>query len=107
MQKAKKLTSVTVLAAALLAPQVLLRAYQSNQDQTPSAQTQQIPDSTPKETKVTGIVLNQANVGSDNTSTTLSETYLDFGSNKSLWIVGGEAYDQSLLSNSGDFGFKY
>ena len=50
---------------------------------------------------------NLAGIGKDSASTTLSETFFDFGSNRNLWIVGGQAYDGKLLYNSADFGLKY
>jgi len=102
MNRVKKITSAAVLAASLYLGQGLLRAQSTPQD--PMQQTQA---ATTKEVKVTGLDLSLTNIGKDSTSTILSETYLDFGHNRNLWIVGGQAYDSNLFSNSADLGLKY
>lgn len=102
MNRMKKIASVAVLATSLFACQGLLRAQSAPQDQTEQTQA-----ATTKGVKVSGLDISLTNLGKDNTSTTLSETYLDFGHNRSLWIVGGQTYDSNLFSNSADFGLKY
>lgn len=98
MRKVQKLASVVVLATALLPS--MLRAQSAPQETVPQAQTS-------NESRVAGLDLNQTSIGSNNTSTTLSETFLDLGNNKSLWVVAGQTYDQNLLTNSSDLGIKY
>ena len=106
--KARKDRVSSMLKAALTASAGLISIglmasparAQSTDDNSTRSQVQQ-------DVKVSGISLNQSNIGVDNTSTTLSEIYLDFGNNRNLWVVGGQAYDQNLLNNSSDIGLKY
>lgn len=102
MQKMKKLATVATLASAFMLHPGIIQAQSA-----PHELAQQASTVANKETKVTGLDLNMASSGKDNASTTLSETYLDLGRNRTLWTVGGQAYDQNLLINTGDFGLKY
>jgi hypothetical protein len=102
MNRMKKFASAAVLAASLYLGQGLLRAQAAPQEQPQQTQT-----AANSGAKIAGIDLNTTSLGKDYTSTTLSETFLDLGSGRSLWLVGGQAYDRNLFSNSADFGLKY
>jgi hypothetical protein len=101
MQKLKGIALAATLASAFILPPTMLRSQSSPQNEMPSVQT------VTKAPNATGIDLNRSNVGINDSSTTLSETYLNFQKGRSVWIMEGQNYDTKMLYNSSDISVKY